>query len=79
MLRTIFSSSFIAITRQAKVSRCRRKQVERNFFDAQAACSDDDDSSSSDDDDEGDGQRDGSMINDTSQDNNDQNVVIGGK
>lgn len=70
MLRTIFSSSFIA-TRQAKVS---RRQVEKILFDTEAACSNDDDSSGTskgDDDDEGDGQCDDSMIDDNSQDNND--------
>ena len=67
MLRTIFSSSFIDITRQAKVS---RRLVERTLFDTEAACNDDD-SGNSDDDDEGDGQCDGSMIDDNSQDNND--------
>ena len=65
MLRTIFSSSFIA-TRQAKVSR----RLVETLFDTEAACNDDD-SSEGDDDDEGDGQCDGSMIDDNSQDNND--------
>lgn len=65
MLKTIFSSSFIA-TRQAKVSR----RLVETLFDTEAACNDDD-SSEGDDDDEGDGQCDGSMIDDNSQDNND--------
>ena len=66
MLKTIFSSSFIA-TRQAKVSR----RLVETLFDTEAACSNDDDSSKGDDDDEGDGQCDDSMIDDNSQDNND--------
>ena len=66
MLKTIFSSSFIA-TRQAKVSR----RLVETLFDTEAACDDDDDSSKGDDDDEGDGQCDDSMIDDNSQDNND--------
>ena len=66
MLKTIFSSSFIDITRQAKVSR----RLVETLFDTEAACNDDD-SSEGDDDDEGDGQCDGSMIDDNSQDNND--------
>ena len=65
MLKTIFSSSFIA-TRQAKVSR----RLVETLFDTEAACNDDD-SSEGDDDDEGDGQCDDSMIDDNSQDNND--------
>jgi len=65
LLKTIFSSSFIA-TRQAKVSR----RLVETLFDTEAACNDDD-SSEGDDDDEGDGQCDGSMIDDNSQDNND--------
>ena len=69
----------IGVGREDVAAGRRRRLVERTLFDTEAACDDDDDSSSSDDDDEGDGQRDGSMIDDTSQDNNDQNVVIGGK